>query len=61
MQTNIAYRNFEDYRTSCPELRYGQAFCNYYSITDPKLFYETDDIAAIERCAIYIANYQLGA
>jgi hypothetical protein len=28
-------------------LRFGQAFCNKYNITDPKLFYETDPATSI--------------
>jgi hypothetical protein len=56
------YRNFEDYRTSHPEQRYGQAFCNYYKLRDETaLFYEKNDAAAIERCALIIASYQLAA
>lgn len=41
------------------KLRYGQAFCNYYEITDPALFYEKDETTAREKAAIYIANWQL--
>lgn len=54
-------RNFEDYRTSNPQLRYGEAFCNYYAITDTILFHEEDDNAAIARCALHIATLSLDA
>lgn len=50
--------SFEEYRLRNPELRYGQAFCNYYRITDTVLFYETDEKKARELAAVYAQNYQ---
>jgi len=54
-------KNFEDFRTSNPQLRYGEAFCLYYQIQDRLLQKEEDDNAAIHRCALHIAAMSLEA
>jgi hypothetical protein len=50
---------FEEYRLANSPLRYGQAFCNYYKLNDPSLFYETDDSKARVKATKYVVYYQL--
>lgn len=47
----------EVYRTTyrAQKLRYGQAFCNHFDITDSDLFYMTSQTVA---CVYIINNYQ---
>jgi uncharacterized protein YbcV (DUF1398 family) len=53
---------FEEYwLKNAGVLRYGQAFCNYYSIQNPTLYYETDEVKAREQASLYIADWQLSA
>jgi hypothetical protein len=41
MEKNL--ENFLHYFVANPKYRIGQAFCNYYNITDPDLFYEENN------------------
>lgn len=58
MQNNLI--KFLEYVTQNPNLRIGQAFCNFFSVTDAILFYETDHqkswemIMNIEKYSKYI-------
>lgn len=39
--------------------RYGQAFCNYFGITNPELFYATDSLNINRIIHGYLNNYQI--
>lgn len=49
---------FHAYRKAAPELRYGQAFCNYFGLFGEKwawLFYLESDAALI--CKLYMNDW----
>lgn len=39
--------------------RYGQAFCNYFGITNPELFYSNDGPRIQKIIHDYLENYQI--
>lgn len=45
----IFLKKFDENEQSSFPLRMGQLFCNLYGITDPVLFYETDNEKAVGR------------
>jgi len=51
---------FDEYwKAQGPEIRYGQAFCNYYKLQNQSLFYETNEERARELIEKYSKDWQL--
>lgn len=40
------YKQWERNKEANPNLRKGQHFCNFFNLTNPRLFYATDKLAS---------------
>lgn len=59
--TDTTYVDFQVlwFNKSFDNQRYGQAFCNYFGITDPELFYATDGPTMNKIIQDYLDHYQI--
>jgi hypothetical protein len=72
MEKDLIYGNrladdtYEDFRVFWTQRRfdnqrYGQAFCNYFAITDPDLFYSNNPVFIRNAIEKYLNSYQVFA